>query len=90
MATAVGDYPERKRGAEVIQPGPPSPSPVPQRGPTRSGNDRPLGCILMALGLPMALGGTLVSFTIIGAIIGIPMALIGGVLFGYGFTKLVQ
>lgn len=34
-----------------------------------------------------AIVGVLLCFTVIGAIIGVPMALLGGAMFGWGFVK---
>lgn len=50
--------------------------------------ERVIGLVMLFIGLPLALFGVLISFTVIGAIIGIPMVLIGGSLFGWGFVKL--
>ena len=49
-----------------------------------------IGCALGISGLALVTIGILLSLTVIGAIIGIPMALIGGFMFGYGFKTLLK
>lgn len=53
-------------------------------------NDKTLGCVLAAIGMPLAVVGVIISLTVIGAIVGIPMALIGGAMFGYGVVKFLK
>ncbi|MEO0215721.1 MAG: hypothetical protein ABIL70_08755 [candidate division WOR-3 bacterium] len=46
-----------------------------------------VGCLILIVGGILALFGVIISLTVIGAVIGIPMALVGDALFGWGFVK---
>jgi hypothetical protein len=48
-----------------------------------------LGCLMVA-GIALAIVGFFFTMTLIGAIIGIPMMLIGGAAVGYTFVKMIK
>ena len=47
------------------------------------------GCLLVG-GLVLATFGVLISFTVVGVIIGVPMAIIGGALAGWHFIRMAN